>query len=99
MYRQLPGYGGSHGSVPSGEMALSAIARRIPSGFPNPSWIALKHHLFNARFPKKLLKAIRGNTLCDMKDEFDKERLFRRVDKIPISKTPDGLSEMGFVDY
>ena len=37
--------------------------------------------------------------MCDKKDEVAQERLFRRLDKIHISKTPNELLEIDFVDY
>ena len=68
-------------------------------GFQNPPWITLKHHLFNAKIPNKLLKAIREIATGDKKDSFAKGRLFQTVCKILISKTPDELSGVDFSDY
>ena len=51
------------------------------------------------RIPKKLFNAAREIPLYDKEDEFKRERLFQRVYKIPISKTPNEIARMDFVDY
>ena len=64
--------------------------------FPNPSWLTLKNHLFNAHVPQKSTKSLGENAMGDKKAEFRKERLFRRVAQIHISKTSHELAGVGF---
>ena len=59
MYGRLPYYDDLHGVDLSNELEFSAISKRAHTGFPNPSWITLKHHIFNARAPKKSFQAVR----------------------------------------
>ena len=47
----------------------------------------------------ELFKGISEIAVPDKRDEFKQERMFRRVAKIPISTTCNGLLEMDFVDY
>ena len=80
-------------------MELSAIPKRIFTGFPNPEWRALIHHLFNAHVPKKLANAIGENATNDKNNEFRKEMIFRRVAEVHISKTFNEFGEMDFAHY
>ena len=99
MYSKLPDYGDFRRFDLSNEMELSATSQRIFAGFPETPWLTLKRHLFNMRIPGKLFKAIRAKSTNDKKDEFTQERLFQRVDKVHISRTPNELKEMSFEDY
>ena len=73
------------------------IPERIYGRFRKHSWITLKHHLFNAHIPNGLLISIREIAMGDKPDWFKQEMLFASVAKIPISKTPNGLSVGGFL--
>lgn len=98
MYMQLPDYYDFHGFDLPSKADLSAISKRIYEGFAKPSWPTLKHHLFIAHIQKKSFKAIMGICSQDKKGGFRHERLARRAAKIHISRTPNGLAEMDFVD-
>lgn len=80
-------------------MELSAISIRNFTGFPKPSRLTRKHHLLNAQIHRKLSKSIHGNATGDREDEFDQERLLRRVDRIHNTDAFKGLAEMDFLDY
>ena len=98
MYGHLPDYGFRCSDLAS-EMELSAISKRVCAVFPNPSWVKLKHHLFNMHIHKKLFIAIRGDAMNYKEYEFARSRLFRWEDTIHISQTFNDLAEMGFADY
>ena len=74
MYNRLPVYAYCLRFDLSNEIELSAISSRLSEGFAKPSWITLKHHLFNTHIPKNLFNAIRKLFANDKEDEFNQER-------------------------
>ena len=58
MYRKLPGCDGFRCFDLPGESGLAAISNRVYEGFAKTPWSMLRHHLFVAHIPKKLLKAL-----------------------------------------
>ena len=98
MYMQLPDYDDLRGLDLPGETDLTGISKRIYGGFGKPSWLTLKRHLFRPHIQTQLFKAISEICIQDKKAEFKKERLFRRVSKIHLSRTSNGVMEMDFVE-
>ena len=90
MYRQLRDYDDFRGLDLYNAMELSVISQGIFTDPQKPSWVTLKRHLLNAQIPKKLFKALRENPMNDKDDEFNQERLFRRVSQIPIRQVSGG---------
>ena len=86
MHSQLLGYDDFGVLFLESESDLAAISKRLCEVSPNPSRLTLKRHLFSANMPTKLLNPVGGISLCGKKDEFQKERLFRREDMIQIPK-------------
>ena len=75
------------------------ISKRISAGFEETSRLKLKRHLCNMHVPKKLVNAIRENTMDDRKGDFKQEWSLRRLGKIPISQTSNVLVGMVSVYY
>ena len=98
-YSQLHDYDDFRGFDLPNDNDIPAISQRIYEWFANPSRITLKRHLHCMRIPKTLFKAVREIPLVDKKDEFTQAMLCRIVAKIHISKTPNGLAGMDFIDY
>ena len=96
---QLHGYDYSRGfDLGNGEV-LSTVSKRGYGGFVKHSWRILKRHLFNMQIRKKLFKSIREISMFPNKDEFNQERMRRRVARIHRSKIPIAIAEMDSVDY
>ena len=87
-YSQLLDYAEFRGFDPPNEMELSAISEGLSAGFPKPSWLTLRHHLFRMRVPKKVFPSTIGGAMNDKKDEFEQERLFRGWLKYIYRKLP-----------
>ena len=94
MYGQLPDYGDFQGCYLGEEDILRQVALGIYAHFHRPYWQKLKHHLFAVETPKKLFREIKESADSDKKGEFKQERMFGRVDKIPIANTSNELVEM-----
>ena len=98
MYIQLPDYDDFRRFDLPIEADLTAISKRVYGGLPGTSWLNLKNHLLITHTPKKLFKSLRETRTQDKKGGIRRERLFRRVDKIPTSRAFNDLAEMDFAD-
>ena len=75
------------------------MALEIYANFHKPPCQTLKDHLFAVKIPKKLFKKIKELAGSDKKGDFKQERMFGRVEEIPIANTFNELVAMDFVDY
>ena len=99
MYTQLPDYDDCQGYDRGVCGNLSQVDRGIYANFHKPSWQTWKHHLLTAKNRKESfreLKSVAGN---GKNGDFEQERMFGRVAKIPIADTFSELVEMDFADY
>ena len=69
LYSQLPDYDDFRGYDLGIDEQLEQITTLIFANFHKPSWQTLKHHLFTAKLPQKLLRKIK------MLAENDKKRM------------------------
>ena len=62
-------------------------------GFPDPSWLTIRHHLFSAHIHTELRNAIRENATYDKANSSNKG-YFEEYPEIHISLTFDESREM-----
>ena len=98
-YSHLPGYREFQRYGLGIDAVLSQIAQKIYANSHKPSWQTLKRHLFTVGIPKKLFRGIKIIAENGTDDDFEQERMFGMVGKIPIGNAFNGLVEMGFADY
>ena len=91
MISQLPDYDDFRGPGLPKDGALASVSKRAYGRFRKPSRQEVKHLLFNIQIRKKLCTSIREIAMADRKDGFKQNRTLRRVDYIPISKTPEEI--------
>ena len=98
MYIRLPDYDVFRGFDFPNETYSAWISKRVCEVFAQPSLSTIKHRLFRSRIPKKLFKSLRELCIRDNTDEYKRGRLFQRVAKIHIARTPKVLAVIDFVD-